>query len=112
MSRRMQHASGPTPALLAGAAISALAIAIGGLVFTPAASATPARSGQPAAAPALSLAQCQAEAKRRGTSCLSTRIVPGNRCTSSQNGKLALTSTGSLVACKRSWGSVYVWMWA
>ena len=62
-------------------------------------------------APALTYKQCQSEATRRRTTCLSGTKIAGARCTMSQSGVLTLTKTGSLVACKKSWGTVYTWMW-
>lgn len=63
-------------------------------------------------APLWTLSQCQSEAKRRKTRCDSGTKIPGARCLMSWAGVLSLTSSGSLVACKKSYGTVYTWMWA
>ena len=97
-------------ALSAAVAATAL-VALSSPVFATSAHGVTATS-QVLMAPALTYKQCQSEATRRHTTCLSGSKIAGARCTVSQSGVLSLTSTGSLVACKKSWGTVYTWMWA
>jgi len=97
-------------ALSAAVAATAL-VAVSSPVFARSAHGVTATS-QALMAPALTYKQCQSEATRRRTTCLSGSKIAGARCTMSQSGVLSLTKTGSLVACKKSWGTVYTWMWA
>lgn len=62
--------------------------------------------------PLLTWSQCQSEAKRRKTRCDSGFKIPGSRCSMSWSGVLSLSRSGTLVGCKKSYGTVYVWMWA
>ena len=97
-------------ALSAAVAATAL-VAVSSPVFSTSAHGVTATS-QVLMAPALTYKQCQSEATRRRTTCLSGSKIAGARCTMSQSGVLSLTKTGSLVACTKSWGTVYTWMWA
>lgn len=99
---------------LAGLAVAGLVgMSVG--VHGPALAATrPVATTQAVAAkvsPA-SLARCEARARQARTACVRGPVISGARCTASQVGFFSLTRTSTLVVCKRSWGSVFTWVWA
>lgn len=102
-------------------AAAAAGIAVAGMCGTASASSQSAKppggasgvaaAAVSAAAPA-SLSSCQSRARQARTFCTPGPVIAGSRCTVSQSGWFSLTSTRSLVTCKRSWGTVYTWVWA
>jgi hypothetical protein len=98
--------------LALSAAVATAALVAVGAPVPAAGTASLATASHVSMAPALTYKQCQSEASRRRTTCLSGSKIAGARCTMSQSGVLSLTKTGSLVACKKSWGTVYTWVWA
>ena len=98
--------------LALSAAIATAALIVASSTVSAAGATSPTTASHVSMVPALSFKQCQSEASKRRTTCLSGSKIAGARCTMSQSGVLSLTKTGSLVACKKSWGTVYTWMWA
>jgi hypothetical protein len=101
-------AFGAAGALVAGVLLPATAVAVAG-VASPV--ETHMRVTVQAVAPA-SLSRCQARARQARTTCIPGPVVAGNRCTLQQSGWFSLTQTRTVVTCKRSWGTVYTWVWA